>query len=889
MAGEQILQLGYLDEGQLKGDKFGDFELLHLGATPATELVKVGLVSSLPAGIKFPFASYSIPKKTNLSKLDDVYFQRLGPNLEVVAVKEMKKPSEFSTPAKRIKAAEQALYSSAVVGARVGITSDGTSFLYINVPESLEKGEIVYIDEKRDFNPGILKELLRGGPGVALDPGPLAEKTWQAIWHATKEEPRQCLMTFVEIFIMKFLSDNLRRSVLPETLSFYELTKYDAKTFQDKYGKTQIEYYVQQIRPCIKQIFPDNTVVTDPEILGFFGLNNIVSKTSVINGFAFLKTGATSLATFNRTFVEILSYFSEFGTLTKIDPEFKLRLYETFLKKSIRQSKLGQFFTPRNVVKSMIEMAQLNKLRPGAIVFDPAAGVGGFLLEPLIEENALAGNISFANGLATQKVKIIGADVDINTNILAKANTLLHLAESVKDPSVTTDGLNQLMANMFHVFNTNEHLGTLEYPVKEKADVILTNPPYVTQGSKIYKDEINEVSGQRNGLDLRDFYDRAGLGLESLFLRYIAGALKPRAKAFVIVPQGFLTRTEVTAKEKLLSECNLLASISLPRNTFFNTPQKTFILVVEKRATQVDERPDVFCAIASSIGETLDARRVSTPADNTLHDIAQAFILHGYGQPIPESISHRISIEPAASFSPSDRWDIQRFWDDNELVALGAREEAVGRDAFIEAANEQLIQSLEDFKTVKTELAALEAGTSIPVSLGDTSVFKVRRGKRITRKEGDQNPGPIPVYSGSADPNRPLTRVSEAFAAANGIPIEEKPIVTVNANGSVGVCFVRRDRCIIHDDVMLIEVLDDKIDLDYLVQELRAAIAAGNYEYEAKLYNRVKELEVKLPQKDGQFDLTKQLEYSEVLKRFDSIRQSLGEFGKWANGSRIKD
>jgi len=88
---------------------------------------------------------------------------------------------------------------------------------------------------------------------------------------------------------------------------------------------------------------------------------------------------------------------------------------------------------------------------------------------------------------------------------------------------------------------------------------------------------------------------------------YVSGALKAGGRAFVIVPYGMLTRSENTMKEKILGECNLLASIALPRNTFFNTAQKTYILALEKRHTATDPRPNVFCAVASSVGESLDA------------------------------------------------------------------------------------------------------------------------------------------------------------------------------------------------------------------------------------------------------------------------------------------
>jgi type I restriction enzyme M protein len=43
-------------------------------------------------------------------------------------------------------------------------------------------------------------------PIAAVNPTPLAEKTWQTIWLASGENPDACLAMFVEILLFKFLS-----------------------------------------------------------------------------------------------------------------------------------------------------------------------------------------------------------------------------------------------------------------------------------------------------------------------------------------------------------------------------------------------------------------------------------------------------------------------------------------------------------------------------------------------------------------------------------------------------------------------------------------------------------------------------------------------------------
>jgi type I restriction enzyme M protein len=700
---------------------------------------------------------------------------------------------------------------------------------------------------------------------------------------------KECLLTFVEIFVLKFLSDNLPKNVLPDAYTFYELLA-DAADFQVRHGVTAIEYYVSTIRPKIKTLFADNVVVQDDKIPALFGLSTLVSKTSIINGFAFLRSSTETIATFNRTFIEILRAFNDFGALTAIDPEFKLRLYETFLRRSARQQKLGQFFTPRNVVKPIIKMARLGALPGDAVVLDPAAGVGGFILEPLLFPDALPQNIEFSLGKPSMRVRTIGVDVDSNLHILAKANMLIHLAEKLRDPETTITALNSAMAQAFVLMNSNETLGSLENPPRECVDVILTNPPYVTQGSAIYKKEIAEIRGLRNGLDLRDYYEGSGLGVEALFLRYISGALKPGGRAFIIVPLGLLNRTEPGPKERLLTECNIRASIQLPRNTFFNTSQKTYILVLEKRHTNVDSRPDVFCAIARSIGESLDWRRIPLPSENDLDQIADMFLNWLDGDLSTIQKTNLVKIESASRFQANDRWDVTRFWSDEELVSLGEKEAPIERSAFIDEAKQTLEELMNGLEAARSDLNTLTSVAMKEICLSDEALFKVRSGERITSSQIREHSGTIPVYSCFRDAKIIKGHVSESYLKNRGIPIEEKPVVTVNANGaSVGKVFFRDDRCTLTDDVIAVESLSDEIDPEYLTVALRTAVAKGGFLYEAKLFAaRVRELAVEIPStEEGIFDLEQQKRIAAAVKRFDTIREEICELGNWSGTARI--
>ena len=55
--------------------------------------------------------------------------------------------------------------------------------------------------------------------------------------------------------MLKFLSDNLGPSDLPKAKSFYELVDKNTDEFEATHGKSAIEYYVQDIRPCCERSF----------------------------------------------------------------------------------------------------------------------------------------------------------------------------------------------------------------------------------------------------------------------------------------------------------------------------------------------------------------------------------------------------------------------------------------------------------------------------------------------------------------------------------------------------------------------------------------------------------------------------------------------------------
>jgi type I restriction enzyme M protein len=132
-------------------------------------------------------------------------------------------------------------------------------------------------------------------------------------------------------------------------------------------------------------------------------------------------------------------------------------LYETMLRE-MRDAAgdSGEFYTPRPVVRFMVEMTDP---RLGETVLDPAAGTGGFLVEAF---NHLSKQVrTVAGRKLLQENSLSGCEPKSLPYLLCQMNLLLHGLDAPKiDPG------NAL------------RLKLSEIGERERVDVILTNPPF---------------------------------------------------------------------------------------------------------------------------------------------------------------------------------------------------------------------------------------------------------------------------------------------------------------------------------------------------------------------------------------------------------------------------
>lgn len=637
----------------------------------------------------------------------------------IIAYIEYKQPKEFNSEAKRLKAFNEQIFAVKKIGCPLFIITDGTEAEWLNPFQSesgkddsdRKNGKRVKIQDElgnpisRSFNPEEIKtkknrstefkklyNLLRNISREItpennqlraiskLDPTKLSKTVWQSIYAATGAKPEECLYTFVEMFVYKYLSD---LGIIKGMNSF----GYLRNLYEIDEPKAVLNYYLSNVRNHMIKLFPA-------------GLDG----TTIINGSVFhISTdGNGNLVTSNgdeNTFKDIIEAFdkyeAEYGRFVDIDKDFKTKLFESFLKNDndVRK-KSGQFFTPLKVVQPIVEMADIHD---GMYICDPACGVGKFLLETISSD--INRFYQFRDdGTLESKIHLFGYEKEDTSGkdnrviILAKANFLIYFAKFLAQ--YPDEKHCRSIANTFNeIFELKKGAGgTLEQLEEEKYDLILTNPPYL----------VNGIGKLRTNMSNSSEYIWNGLGLESLFMEWIVRSLKESGMAYVVVPDGLLSNMQnSTLRERIIESCYIRGIISLPLNTFFATSKKTYILIIQKKelnemdGTYPKQSTKVFSYLCSSIGESLDVRRIDDPENNDLKTAARLFKLFRVDNYCEGLFSEKDKGDPRLKLLDifdfnKKTWIPETYWTNDEKEALGIKEktDTASVDEFCEMLND---------------------------------------------------------------------------------------------------------------------------------------------------------------------------------------------------------
>lgn len=314
--------------------------------------------------------------------------------------------------------------------------------------------------------------------------------------------------------------------------------------------------------------------------------------------------------------------------------------YETIVSNTLKQE-AGQFFTPRNLIRCMVEMMDPTE---NMRVLDPACGSGGFLTIVLDHVRKKITQEMYPELSGLYLVEKYNS-AEVNERIKNYAERMIFGFDF--DPDLKKAArMNMVMAGDGHanIFNIN----SLDYPegpktvelekirstiqrsidsskdkdepfetddARGKFDLIFTNPPF---GAKV---EVDFQISKRYELGhnwSKDTYGNFQMGSvssseapEVLFIEQCYNFLKPGGRIAIVLPDGILGNPNTEyVRDWILKRFKVLASLDLPVEMFLPQVgvQASVLFLQKKSSAERDaaingEDYAVFMAIAESIGK----------------------------------------------------------------------------------------------------------------------------------------------------------------------------------------------------------------------------------------------------------------------------------------------
>lgn len=281
----------------------------------------------------------------------------------------------------------------------------------------------------------------------------------------------------------------------------------------------------------------------------------------------------------------------------EIDLDTKGIAFERFMEDFFK-GKMGQFFTPREVIKFAVKMMDIKDTNT---VLDPACGSGGFLLNAMdvIRKDAEE-NYSPLEAYKTwhdfASKRLFGIEINEQIARVCKMNMIIH--DDGHTNVISTDALDDFkdIAKSSLEFKANSF------------DFILTNPPFgatvkETEKEKGYLDKFELGKKKKNQKT------------EILFIERCIEFLKPKTgKMAIILPDGILTNSSLQyVRDFIIEKCQILAVVSIPSFAFshYGAGVKSSVVFIRRLGKEEKTKNyPIFMAIAEKIGYEANGREI---------------------------------------------------------------------------------------------------------------------------------------------------------------------------------------------------------------------------------------------------------------------------------------
>ena len=300
--------------------------------------------------------------------------------------------------------------------------------------------------------------------------------------------------------------------------------------------------------------------------------------------------------------------------------------FETFIGHALKGGQ-GQFFTPRNVIRMMVEILDPKTTE---MLIDPACGSGGFIIESLryiwekVHEQADSLGWSH-DAIREEEVDrantcIRGIDKDYFLSKLAKS--YMAIMGDGKGGIFCEDSLER-PENWDSKTRQKIHMGDF--------DIVLTNPPFgskipVTGEDKLKQYDLAHKWKNKKGTNE---WEKGKLADKEapqiLFIERCLQLLKEGGRMAIVLPEGIYGNSQLGyIRRWLLEKGRVLAIIDIPLETFMpNTSTKTSILVFQKLSKEnIPDNYPIYMAVAETCGHD---RRGNETGNDDISLISQDF------------------------------------------------------------------------------------------------------------------------------------------------------------------------------------------------------------------------------------------------------------------------
>ena len=240
-------------------------------------------------------------------------------------------------------------------------------------------------------------------------------------------------------------------------------------------------------------------------------------------------------------------------------------IYEGLLERNAEDTKsgAGQYFTPRALIRAMVECVRPDA---GKTIADPACGTGGFFLA--------AYDFLVATHPMDRKQKeflkhdtFSGNEIVPGTRRLALMNMFLHNIGEIDGDSMVSPN-DALVASSAKTF-----------------DYVLANPPFGKKSSMSFTNDEGEQEKDDLTYNRQDFWATTS-NKQLNFLQHIRTMLKTTGRAAVVVPDNVLFEGGAgeTVRKKLLENTELHTILRLPTGIFYANGVKANVLFFDNHA-----------------------------------------------------------------------------------------------------------------------------------------------------------------------------------------------------------------------------------------------------------------------------------------------------------------